>query len=148
MAEILIHQTISQQPRVETLTMYVPGRAVGRIIGKGGENVIEIQRVSKCKVDIDRGALGEGMEKKIVLKGASEHISMAKQLIEDKVKEEDIMRSNVGVRQPRVNHNREKYKIEETIFDDGEQEKLQPIGSENCIEEIVSSPTGQFKSVL
>ena len=36
LAEILIHQTISQQPRVDTLTMYVPGRAVGRIIGRGG----------------------------------------------------------------------------------------------------------------
>ena len=104
MAEILIHQTISQQPRVETLTMYVPGRAVGRIIGKGGQSVKEIQRVSKCKVDIDRGAMGEGMEKKIVLKGASEKISIAKQLIEDKLKEEDIMSSSVGVRQPRVSH--------------------------------------------
>ena len=32
-----------------------------------------------------QGALGEGMEKKIVLKVASDQISMAKQLIEDKV---------------------------------------------------------------
>ena len=34
LAEILIHLTISQQPMVETLTMYVPFRAVWRIIGR------------------------------------------------------------------------------------------------------------------
>ena len=35
----------------------VPGRAVRKILGRGGENVKEIQRVSRCKVDIDRGAV-------------------------------------------------------------------------------------------
>ena len=48
------------------------------------------------QVDIDRRALVEGMEKKIVLKGVSDQIIMAKQLIEDKVKEEVMMRSSVG----------------------------------------------------
>ena len=38
-------------------------------------------------MDIDRGALGEGMEKKIVLQGSSEEIDMAKELIEDIVKD-------------------------------------------------------------
>ena len=47
-------------------------------------------------MDIDRRALVEGMEKKIVLKGVSDQIIMAKQLIEDKVKEEVMMRSSVG----------------------------------------------------
>ena len=85
LAEIPILQTISQQPMVETLTMYVPFRAVWRIIGRGGESLKEIQRISRSKVDIDRGPWGEGMEKKIVLKVAIDQISMAKQLIEDKV---------------------------------------------------------------
>ena len=48
------------------------------------------------QVDIDRRALVEGMENKIVLKGVSDQIIMAKQLIEDKVKEEVMMRSSVG----------------------------------------------------
>eukprot|EP00092_Neocalanus_flemingeri_P011602 GFUD01012503.1.p1 GENE.GFUD01012503.1~~GFUD01012503.1.p1 ORF type:complete len:462 (+),score=178.84 GFUD01012503.1:110-1495(+) len=145
MAEILIHQTISQQPRVETLTMYVPGRAVGRIIGKGGENVREIQRVSRCKIDIERGALGEGVDKKIVLKGSSEQISMAKQLIEDKVKEEEMMRSSVGGRQPRIKHKQPLFlnyeqedQGEETSLQ-GEQEELKPTGLDNCMEVFVSA---------
>ena len=145
MAEILIHQTISEQPKVDTLTMYVPGRAVGRIIGKGGQSVKEIQRVSKCKVDIDRGAMGEGMEKKIVLKGVSEHISMAKQLIEDKVKEEDMMRSSVGGRQPRIKYkqplflNYEQEDQEKETSLQGEKEELRPTGSDNCMEVFVSA---------
>ena len=102
MAEILIHKTISQQPRQETLTIFVPGRAVGMIIGRGGDSVREIQRVSRCKVDIDRGALGEGMEKKIVLQGTSEEINMAKELIEDIVKEEAMMWSGGCCRPPRI----------------------------------------------
>jgi len=152
MAEILIHQTISQQPRLETLTMYVPGRAVGRIIGRGGDSVREIQRVSRCKVDIERGALGEGMEKKIVLKGVSEHISMAKQLIEDKVKEEDMMRNSVGDRRPRIKYKQPLFvnyeqedQGEETSLQ-GEQEELKPTGSDNCMEVFVSaiSTPGSF----
>jgi len=145
LAEILIHQTISQQPRVETLTIYVPGRAVGRIIGRGGESVKEIQRVSRCKVDIDRGALGEGMEKKIVLKGASDQISMAKQLIEDKVKEEDMMRSSVGGRQARIKYkeplflNYDQNETEEQTSLQGDQEELKPTGSDNCMEVFVSA---------
>lgn len=145
MAEILIHQTISQQPRVETLTMYVPGRAVGRIIGRGGENVKEIQRVSRCKVDIDRGALGEGMEKKIVLKGSSEQITMAKQLIEDKVNEEDMMRNSVGGRQARIKYkeplflNYDQNEQEEQPSLQGDQEELKPTGSDNCMEVFVSA---------
>ena len=39
MAEILIHQTISQQPRLESLTMTVPGECVGRIIGRQGDTI-------------------------------------------------------------------------------------------------------------
>jgi len=152
LAEILIHQTISQQPRVEILTMYVPGRAVGRIIGRGGENVKEIQRVSRCKVDIDRGALGEGMEKKIVLKGSSEQISMAKQLIEDKVKEEDMMRNSVGGRQRRIKYreplflNYDQPDQEEQPSMQGDQEELKPTGSDNCMEVFVSaiSTPGSF----
>ena len=132
--------------------MYVPGRAVGRIIGRGGDSVKEIQRVSRCKVDIDRGALGEGMEKKIVLKGASDLISMAKPLIEDKVKEEDMMRSSVGGRQARIKYkeplflNYDQDEQEEQTSLQGDQEELKPTGSDNCMEVFVSaiSTPGQF----
>ena len=65
----------------------------GGLLGGVGECEGDTQ---SQQVDIDRRALVEGMEKKIVLKGVSDQIIMAKQLIEDKVKEEVMMRSSVG----------------------------------------------------
>jgi hypothetical protein len=101
MAQILINKTISQQPSQETLIIFVPDRAVGMIIGRGGDSVREIQRVSRCMVDIDRGASLEEM-KKIVLQGSREEIIMAKELIEDIVKEEAMMWSGGCCRPPRI----------------------------------------------
>ena len=37
--QILIHQTIANQPRIERLTMFVPVACVGRIIGRQGDNI-------------------------------------------------------------------------------------------------------------
>ena len=54
LAEILIHQTIANQPHLETLVLTVPGFSVGTIIGHGGESVRDIQYSSRCKVDVER----------------------------------------------------------------------------------------------
>jgi len=144
-AEILIQQTISQQPRVDSMVLYVPGRTVGRIIGRGGESVREIQKVSRCKVDVDRGILPEGAKKKIVLKGTSEQINMAKKLIEDKVKEDDELRSGIGSRQARIKYkeplflNYEESDHSEPTSLQGGQEQLKPSSSDNCMEVLISS---------
>ena len=144
-AEILIQQTISQQPRVDSLILYVPGRAVGRIIGRGGETVRELQKVSRCKIDVDRGILPEGAKKKIVLKGTSDQINMAKKLIEDKVKEDDELRSGIGSRQARIKYkeplflNYEESDHSEPTSLQGVQEQLKPSSSDNCMEVLISS---------
>ena len=99
MAEILIYKTIFQQPRVESLTIFVPEGVVGRIIGKGGESIKEIKRISNnCRIDVDRGALAEGARRKITLKGSSEQTNMAKQLIDDIVRQDELR--NRGRRHP------------------------------------------------
>lgn len=54
LAEILIHQTIANQPRLETLELRVPVQVVGRIIGRQGENIRRMQMQSRCKIDVDR----------------------------------------------------------------------------------------------
>ena len=107
MAEILIQQTISQQPRLESLVMTVPSGCCGRIIGRQGDTIRDIQRISGAKVDVERGdSLGlSNPERRITIKGTSKQISEAKEMIEEKVREEESMRTSLlSSRQPRVRH--------------------------------------------
>ena len=75
MAEILIQQTIAQQPRLESLTMSVPSGCVGRIIGRQGDNIRDIQRISGARVDVDRQS-DNAMERKVVIKGTSKQVRL------------------------------------------------------------------------
>jgi len=144
MAEILIHQTISQQPRLESLTMTVPGECVGRIIGRQGDTIRDIQRISGCKVDVDRSAIGSFQERKIVMRGTSKQLSFAKELIQEKVKEEEMMRSNISTnRQPRVKAqplflNYQSEDQFDSIISEQGYEVLEPIGGDNCCDVFVS----------
>ena len=83
LAEILIHQTIANQPRVETLVLMVPSRVMGCIIGRNGENIRSMQNFSKCKIDVER-THGDG-PRKVTLIGTGEQIAVAKDLIDEKV---------------------------------------------------------------
>ena len=56
LAEVLIHQFVANQPRLETLELRVPSSYCGRIIGRGGETVRRMQTESGCKIDIERGS--------------------------------------------------------------------------------------------
>ena len=75
LAEILIQQTIAQQPRLESLTMSVPSGCVGRIIGRQGDNIRDIQRISEARVDVDRQS-DNAMERKVVIKGTSKQVRL------------------------------------------------------------------------
>ena len=83
LAEILIHQTIANQPRVETLVLMVPCNAMGCIIGRNGENIRHMQTYSKCKIEVER-TQGNG-PRKVTLTGTGEQIAVAKDLIDEKV---------------------------------------------------------------
>ena len=83
LAEILIHQTIANRPRVETLVLMVPSRALGCIIGKNGENIRGMQNYSKCKIEVERNH-GDG-PKKVTLAGTADQIAVAKDLVEEKL---------------------------------------------------------------
>jgi len=153
LAEILIQQTIAQQPRLESLTMSVPSRCVGRIIGRQGDNIRDIQRISGARVDVDRQS-DNAMERKVVIKGTSKQISVAKDLVMEKVKDEEMMRNNImSNRQPRMRNNQPlflNYDQEEA----GEslspikqrQEVLEANAGDNCVEVFVSvvENPGQF----
>ena len=69
MAEVLIYQTISAQQRLETLTLTVPSGACGRIIGRQGDTIKDIQRISGCRVDVSRDPHNDNIiERKVTIK--------------------------------------------------------------------------------
>lgn len=45
-AEVLVRKVIAEQPAVETSTMEVPQKAIGRVIGKGGTTIRQLSRIS------------------------------------------------------------------------------------------------------
>ncbi|XP_039299293.1 tudor and KH domain-containing protein homolog [Nilaparvata lugens] len=98
LAELLIHDFITSQPLIETYEMWVPKNAMGRIIGRGGENIKAITRDSCCKVSADSNRAPGTEENRIILKGTAEQIAVAKSLIEEKVEEEIEMRKTFDER--------------------------------------------------
>jgi len=152
MAEILIQQMLARQARPEVVELVVPTRAVGRIIGRAGETVRSIQRLSGAKVDVERADSGE--ERRVTLRGTREDIETAQKMIEEKVKEEELTRLSVTSRPPRIKYkqplflNYDQNSDEETMAGAGEREaeQLEPSASDNCMEVLVSaiSSPGSF----
>jgi len=67
-----------QQPSKLEESMTVPQSMMGRIIGKGGEKIMQLQQESGAKLDISKDLPGI-----VKLSGSSESISHAKRLIEE-----------------------------------------------------------------
>jgi len=65
----------------ETLTMEVPSNQVGRIIGKGGSRIRELQDQSGCRINIDKNSRGDTTT--VELTGDPEVQQRAKQMIEE-----------------------------------------------------------------
>lgn len=143
LAEVLIHQTIAQQPRVHQVELTVPSRAVGSIIGRGGDTIRSISRASRCKIDVERQS--KAYNTKIELRGSSDSIEAAKRMIEEKVAEDLAVRESRVERQPRLkykqplflSYEQEEEQQEPSLL--GEQEELQPTGMDDCIEVFVSA---------
>jgi len=141
MAEILIHQTIAQQPRVETVVLEVPTRNVGRVIGRRGETVKAISRASRCKVDVESET--KAYETKIILRGSSDSIEAARNMIMEKVAEDSAIKAGGEARPPRLKYQQPLFLShepqEEEVISLGEQEDLKPTAMDNCIEVFVSA---------
>jgi len=65
----------------ETITMEVPGNQVGRIIGKGGSRIRELQDQSGCRINIDKNSRGD--QTTVELTGDPDAQQRAKQMIEE-----------------------------------------------------------------
>ncbi|XP_059574065.1 tudor and KH domain-containing protein isoform X4 [Alligator mississippiensis] len=104
-AKAAIHQILTESALVSE-QFFVPQRVVGRIIGRGGETVRAITRSSGAKVTCEREAESSlSLTRLISLSGTQKQVATAKQLILEKLSEEDEFRKKLAqsaaVRGPR-----------------------------------------------
>lgn len=98
LAESLIHDIILNQPLIESHEMFVPQRACGRIIGRNGDTIRSISRASNAKIIVE-GSSGDTREfvaaRRVIIKGTTEQIALAKSMIEEKVIEDIEVREKI-----------------------------------------------------
>ncbi|XP_058016771.1 tudor and KH domain-containing protein [Ahaetulla prasina] len=94
-AKAAIHQILEESlPVVEKIS--VPNRAIGRIIGKGGETVKAICRSTGAKINCNHD--GEGalsLTRVVTLSGTRKEVQAAKELIREKLSEDEAFRSRL-----------------------------------------------------
>nr|CAD7263816.1 unnamed protein product [Timema shepardi] len=152
-AEFMIRDLILNQPLIETVEIKIPQRAVGRIIGKGGETIRSISRASNAKITVENISQTDDkafMDRRVIIKGSVDQISLAKSMIEEKVEEDSEERRNIersmASRSPRQHPNKqyltsaaqEELKKEKS----GHLERLEPTGRDGFMEVYVSAVEG------
>eukprot|EP00096_Caligus_rogercresseyi_P011936 TRINITY_DN4850_c0_g1_i1.p1 TRINITY_DN4850_c0_g1~~TRINITY_DN4850_c0_g1_i1.p1 ORF type:complete len:442 (-),score=127.67 TRINITY_DN4850_c0_g1_i1:384-1709(-) len=147
LAEILIRQTIMNQPSIEVSTMKIPGRSAGLLIGKNGCNIKNIRNTSRCKINVDRTEDSSGL-KDVELRGTAEQVALARRLIQESLEETKDLRKkirNTSLTRP----SRDKtplFLTSDQNDNDSNQsqrnsfsEELQPLNTQDAIEVYVSS---------
>jgi tudor domain-containing protein 2 len=155
LAENLI-QKEAQRPTIITEEITVPQNACGKIMGRCGDTLSEICRKSLAKVWIEPGTsrspsstpttkIGEETKRRVLITGTQGQVNAAKSLIEEKVKEDAMMREqldNLEKREPRVRTPPSSAAGTSTEVREilpPKQEKLAPTGSDGQLEVFVSA---------
>ncbi|NWS65139.1 TDRKH protein, partial [Chunga burmeisteri] len=95
-AKAAIHQIVTESAPVSE-QLCVPQRAVGRIIGRGGETVRGICRSSGAKVLCEREADASLAPVRVIqLSGTRKEVAAAKKLIMEKLMEDDAFRKELA----------------------------------------------------
>merc|ERR1712194_51669 len=76
-------------------TVEVPSQQLGRIIGKQGATIKQLQEDSGAKVDVDKGERGDATQT-VKLRGEQEAVDMARELINDIIEKDKIERLGKG----------------------------------------------------
>ncbi|XP_072312297.1 tudor and KH domain-containing protein isoform X2 [Eucyclogobius newberryi] len=77
-------------------TMDVPQTAFGRIIGRGGESIKHINRITGAKVACSKErAQGPGAKGSVTITGSRQEVQQAKILVLEKVKEDHLVRTKI-----------------------------------------------------
>ncbi|CAC5358109.1 TDRKH [Mytilus coruscus] len=98
MAENMIRKIIAELPVIVTEEMVVPGKCLGRIIGRNGDTIRQMSRTSKAKVYVDRaGDDYRDSERTVTITGTKENIELAKSMIQEKIDDEELFRAKKAV---------------------------------------------------
>uniref|UniRef100_A0A0K2UDK7 Tudor domain-containing protein n=1 Tax=Lepeophtheirus salmonis TaxID=72036 RepID=A0A0K2UDK7_LEPSM len=144
LAEILIRQTILNQPTILVSTMKIPGKTAGVVIGKKGNNINNIRNLSRCKINIDRNEDSSGL-KLVELKGTAEQITIGKRLIQEYIDDATDLRKkirNTSLTRPSRDKTlfltSDQNDNESPIVRDSYLEEFQPLNTQDAIEVYVS----------
>lgn len=101
-AEELLKACIVEQSNVITETVFVPAKSCGRIIGRNGETVRHMCRVTSAKILVDRAGGGDDRErsnnlKTVSITGTREQIRMAITMIDEKLAEEEAYQQKMAL---------------------------------------------------
>ncbi|KAJ7307254.1 hypothetical protein JRQ81_009251 [Phrynocephalus forsythii] len=129
-AKAAIHQILTENlPVVEKI--HVPQRAVGRIIGRGGETVRSICRSTGAKVDCEREAEGAlSLTRLITLSGTRKEVNAAKQLILEKLSEDEAFRAKLSQSVRARSLRKQPLGVKKEEGGSGDQRGLPPLGRE------------------
>uniref|UniRef100_A0A1B6LIZ4 Tudor domain-containing protein n=1 Tax=Graphocephala atropunctata TaxID=36148 RepID=A0A1B6LIZ4_9HEMI len=155
MAESMLHEFITTQPLIEVHEIWVPQKAIGRIIGRNGENIRSISRASNAKLTVDSisSNKNEGSSKtRVVIKGTTEMIKVALSLVQEKVEEDAEVRRKMELCQAsRSPRNKLKTGVTASLTNSPEKEKkgqvsesLIPTGSNKMMNVFVSAVDSPF----
>ncbi|KAM7351323.1 tudor and KH domain containing protein papi isoform 1-T3 [Cochliomyia hominivorax] len=92
-ARSLLLKEIERAPIVKE-EIYVPQSVCGKIMGRCGEAMQEICRISLAKVSIDAGVRSANT-RRITITGNRQQVNIARKLIEDKIEEDELLRKVV-----------------------------------------------------
>uniref|UniRef100_A0A1B6D308 Tudor domain-containing protein n=2 Tax=Clastoptera arizonana TaxID=38151 RepID=A0A1B6D308_9HEMI len=147
-AETMIRELIMNQPLIETYKMFVPQRACGRIIGRCGESIKTISKVSNAKININDTSNEKTKDVPVTIKGTIEQISTAKTMILEKIREDDEMRQKMELsqsnRSPRSIANSSSMtesclKNKSIAFNSGILEPMLATGNDGCLDVFISA---------
>lgn len=97
-AELLIRKIIADMPVIITEEIFVPSRALGRIIGRNGETVKSMSRSSKAKIIIERTRdESRDTPRSVTITGTRDQVDLAKTFISEKLQEEEVFRAKAAV---------------------------------------------------
>ncbi|XP_038078365.1 tudor and KH domain-containing protein-like [Patiria miniata] len=90
-AEQQVRKIIAEPNAIQTLELRIPQYAIGRIIGRNGDNIRNICRTSKARVRIERDEERRDPNalRQCLIKGTEEQIRYAKSLIEEDIANEE-----------------------------------------------------------
>ena len=91
-AEVLIKKIIEEQPVMQKISVEIPQRVIGRIIGKGGKTIRQLCKISGAKLKIDSDNETTDIRRCNIV-GTQTQIECAKQLIDEKIAEDNEFRA-------------------------------------------------------